>query len=134
MESLRVGADEMSPTRGIYWVLKPYWEMKTIDDQHWAYVLACIIGQVANAVWLWLGKEIDCIADRFRDDPRSSIKSALTNLGIVVGTAVLMPWAGVPLKAAIMMGLLQGAYSDSKLNKSTRAVWSPQERAEKTGE
>lgn len=42
MEKLRQGEDEMSPTRGIYWMLKPYWEQKAIDDQHWAYVLACL--------------------------------------------------------------------------------------------
>jgi hypothetical protein len=42
VEKLRLGPDEASPTRGIYWVLKPYWKGNTIDDQHWAYVLACL--------------------------------------------------------------------------------------------
>lgn len=42
MEKLRQGADELSPTRGIYWVLKPYWARQALDDQHWAYVLACL--------------------------------------------------------------------------------------------
>ena len=93
-----------------------------------AYVLACIFGQVGNATWMWLGKEIDCVMDRFRDDPRATIKSCLANLGVIIGIAALMPWAGVPLKAAIIMGLLQGAYSDSKLNKSARAVWTPEQR------
>lgn len=96
-----------------------------------AYVLACIAGQIGNAMWMWLGKEIDCVADRFRDDPRSTIKSSIANLGIILGIAALMPWAGVPLKAAIIMGLLQGAYSDSKLNKSARSVWTDEQRASK---
>jgi hypothetical protein len=42
METLRHGEDEISPTRGIYWALKPYWQRKALDDQHWAYVLACL--------------------------------------------------------------------------------------------
>lgn len=93
-----------------------------------AYVVACIFGQLCNAVWMWLGKEIDCVMDRFKDDPRATIKSCIANLGVILGIAAVMPWAGVPLKAAILMGLLQGAYSDSKLNKSARPVWTPEQR------
>lgn len=93
-----------------------------------AYVIACIVGQVGNAIWMWLGKEIDCVADRFRHDPRATVRSILANLGAILGIAALMPWAGIPIKAAIIMGLLQGAYSDSKLNKSARAIWTADER------
>ena len=31
-----------SPTRGVYWILKPYWKRGVLDDQHWAYVVACL--------------------------------------------------------------------------------------------
>jgi len=34
--------DGISPTRGIYWILKPYWKDGILDDQHWAYVIACL--------------------------------------------------------------------------------------------
>jgi hypothetical protein len=32
----------MSPTRGVYWMLKPYWRMGILDDQHWAYIITCL--------------------------------------------------------------------------------------------
>lgn len=42
METLRVGKEEISPTRAIYNVLKPYWKRQELNDQDWAYVLVCL--------------------------------------------------------------------------------------------
>lgn len=88
-----------------------------------AYCAACFLGQIGNAIWLWLGKEIDCVVDRFKKDARATIKALLTNFGLIVGIAFLIPFEGVPMSAAIVMGLMQGLSSDSKLNSSARKVW-----------
>lgn len=97
-----------------------------------AYVIACLAGQVGNAFWMWLGKEIDCVADRFHSDPRATVKAGLTQVGAVLVFALALPFEGVPIQTAIMLGLLQGAWADSKLNKSSRREWTPQERAANT--
>lgn len=92
------------------------------------YVLACLIGQLANGVWLWLKKEIPCVMDRFRQDPRSTIVALLTNAWAVAGVALLMPWEAVPLQTAIVMGLFQGFSSDSAVNKNARPIWADEQR------
>lgn len=94
-----------------------------------AYVTTCVLGQIGNAVWLWLGREIDCVLDRFRQDPRSSVKAILAQLGAVLAFAAAIPFEDMPLRTAIILGLLQGLAADSKLNRSARKIWSPAERS-----
>lgn len=95
------------------------------------YVVACIVGQFINAAWLWLKREVPCVIDRFRKDVRATLVSLITNAGAVAGVALLMPWEAIPLQTAIVMGLLQGFSSDSAVNKSTRPIWTEEERAAK---
>lgn len=99
-----------------------------------AYFVCCILGQFGNAAWLWLKKEVPCIFDRFRDDPRSTIVSLITNAWAVAGVALLMPWEAVPVQTAIVMGLFQGFSSDSAVNKNTRPIWTEEQRANKKKE
>ena len=94
-----------------------------------AYVLCCMLGQILNAGWLWLKKEIPCVADRFIGDPRATAVSVITNLGGVASVAILIPFESMPLQAAIIMGILQGVSSDSVVNKNNRAIWTDEERA-----
>lgn len=98
------------------------------------YCLGCLLGQAGNAFWLFLGKEIDCVMDRFRDDWRSTTKAILTNIGIVVGIAFAIPFEGVPIAFAFFSGIMQGVTSDSKLNKSARKIWTEEKRETVTGE
>ncbi|CAB4223372.1 hypothetical protein UFOVP1670_33 [uncultured Caudovirales phage] len=100
-----------------------------------AYCLACFLGQIANAAWLWLKKEIPCVIDRFRHDVRATVVAVLTNLGAIAAIAYLIPFDQMPLQAAIIMGAMQGFSSDSAINKTTRRIWTAEERtvAEATG-
>lgn len=94
-----------------------------------AFVMACVAGQVGNGVWLWLGSEIECIADRFRRDAKSTARAVIAQLGGVIAFAAVIPFEDMPLRTAIILGILQGVAIDSKLNKSTRRVWDPETRA-----
>lgn len=94
-----------------------------------AYVGACFIGQIGNAIWLWLKKEVPCVMDRFRDDPRATAVAVLTNFGGIIGMAVAIPFGATPLEAAIVMGAMQGLSSDSMLNKNSREIWTNEKRA-----
>lgn len=96
-----------------------------------AYVLCCILGQIGNAAWLWLKREIPCVADRFVSDPRATIVSIITNIAGVASIAMLIPFESTPLQAAMIMGFLQGVSSDSVVNKNTRAAWTDEEREKK---
>lgn len=93
------------------------------------YVIACIGGQFMNAGWLWLKRDIPCVMDRFKQDARATAVSMITNAWAVVGVALLMPWEAIPLQTAIVMGVFQGFSSDSAVNKSSRPVWTEEQRA-----
>lgn len=93
-----------------------------------AYVLCCILGQIGNAGWLWLKKEIPCVAHRFVKDPRATAVSIITNIAGVASIAILIPFESMPLQAAVIMGLLQGISSDSVVNKNNRELWTAEER------
>ena len=95
------------------------------------YVSSCVVGQIGNAIWLWLGKEIDCVFDRFRHDPRATIKALVVNFGVVFSVAIVIPFDGLNWKAALILGLMQGLSADSKLNASARKIWTEEERAAK---
>jgi len=41
MHEIRL-ANSASPTREIYWILKPYWRGRKLDDQHWVYIVSCL--------------------------------------------------------------------------------------------
>lgn len=92
------------------------------------YVLGCLLGQIAHAGWLWLKKDIPCVFDRFRGDPRATIVSILTNVGGVIGVAIVIPFGDMPLMAAAVMGALQGISSDSVVNKNAREIWTTAQR------
>lgn len=98
------------------------------------YCLCCVAGQFGNAAWLWLKDQIPCVMDRFRSEPKATIVSIITNLGAVAGIAIVMPWEAVPIQSAIVMGLFQGFSSDSALNKSTRPIWTAEQRAKAADE
>lgn len=107
--------------------------MKLLNEPHGrvafvVYCLACFIGQVGHATWLWLKKEVPCVLDRFREDPRASAVSIITNFGVIAGMAVLIPFEAMPLQAAVIMGLTQGFSSDSALNKNPKAIWTDAQR------
>lgn len=106
-----------------------------------SYCVAAVLGQLACAGRLWLAKEIDCVFDRFRHDPRATLNSVLTNFTAVGLFGFAIPWAQMPLQdvlgigvmipvASIMMGLSQGYSADSALNKSARKAWTSAERAQ----
>jgi hypothetical protein len=100
------------------------------------YVLACLLGQIVHAAWMWLNKKIPCVMDRFREDARATVVSIITNVGGVISMAVVIPFEGMPLEGAIVMGILQGISSDSVVNKTAhppREVWTPAQRAAATG-
>lgn len=95
------------------------------------YVLGCLLGQIVHAAWMWLNKKIPCVMDRFREDARATVVSIITNIGGVLGMAIVIPFEGMPLMAALVMGGLQGISSDSVVNKTKEApreVWTPAER------
>lgn len=94
-----------------------------------AYIMAALAGQLIYAVRLWLDKQIDCVFDRFRRDPRATAAALLTNLGVIATAALLVPFGQMPISAAIMMGLFQGISADSGINKSARPIWTAEQRA-----
>lgn len=96
-----------------------------------AYVLCCMLGQIGNAGWLWLKREIPCVAHRFISHPRATAVSIITNIGGIASVAVLIPFEAMPLQAAVVMGLLQGVSSDSVVNKNNREIWTQKERKAK---
>ena len=57
-----------------------------------AFVLACVTGQLGNGVWLWLGREIECVADRFRRDARSTARAVLAQFGGIIAFAAVIPF------------------------------------------
>lgn len=97
------------------------------------YCLAAMAGQFGYASKLWLAKEIDCVMDRFRQDPRATILALLTNFSTIGGVAILIPFGQMPMQAAILMGFMQGWTADSAVNKSVRPIWTDAQRAAKVG-
>lgn len=92
------------------------------------YCLACLSGQIICATWLWLKKEIPCVADRFMKDPRATTVAVIANIVAIIGVAMLIPFDAIPWKAALILGLSQGFNADSALNKNTRKIWTDEER------
>lgn len=96
-----------------------------------AYVVVCFIGQLAYAAKLWIWKEIDCVWDRFRHDPRATAQALITNMTVIIGVVALIDIGATPWKTVLVLALSQGIGADSAVNKSARKVWTESERVEK---
>ena len=92
------------------------------------YIVAAFAGQIFFAVKLWAGKQIECVWDRFGDDPRASVAAVISNITVMVGVVAILPLDTMPLSACLLTGFLQGISADSTLNKSERRQWSEAER------
>jgi hypothetical protein len=95
-----------------------------------SYCGMALLGQFAYAGILWYRKEIDCVWHRFQSDPRSSIAALGTNLIalLVVALAPDMIVPAMTLQTVLFNGFMQGIALDSALNKSTRPIWTTEQR------
>ncbi len=93
------------------------------------YILTAAMGQMFYAVNQWARKEIDCVMDRFRHDPRSSVAAILGNITAIIGVVAALPLSEMPVSAVIITAFFQGISADSVLNKNARKVWTDEERA-----
>lgn len=93
------------------------------------YFVFALAGQMFYAVHQWARKEIDCVMDRFRNDPRSSVAAIIGNVTAMVGVIAMLPMDQMPLQAVVITAFLQGISADSTLNKNVRAVWTEEQRA-----
>ena len=91
------------------------------------FVVGSIVGIPVNWIVKWANKEVDCLWDMARIQPRRTVLSIMSNFALVT---VAVATGTIPDKfvVAVAGGLLLTGFTDSFLNKAKRREWTDDER------
>ena len=103
-------------------------ELDPVVTNSGLYVIGTTVGMSINWLMKWLNKEVDCIVDMLRTEPRRTIASLLSQFGVIaafIGTGAL---AGLTPYLAFVQGAAFGSAVDAWVNKGKRRDWADEQR------
>jgi len=92
------------------------------------YVIGAFLGILVNWLVKWLNKEVDCIMDMFRTEPRRTAAAFVGQIGVImafIGTGAL---TGLTPFLAFVQGTAFGSAVDAWMNKGKRREWTDEQR------